>query len=110
MRIVKERFSVLEAGYIIFLLKPYYRNFSKRFVKAPKLYFYDTGLLCYLLRLKEEDLLLSPYKEALFESLIISECRNTIRTILRDWTFTFGKVAKELKWIFFLKPNKKYVL
>ena len=70
MRIVKERFSALEAGYIIFLLKPYYQNFSKRFVKAPKLYFYDTGLLCYLLRLKEEDLLLSPYKEALTEVIV----------------------------------------
>ena len=36
--------SVLEAGYVIFLLQPYHRNFGKRLVKTPKLYFHDTGL------------------------------------------------------------------
>ena len=73
-RTVKSWIAVLEASYIIFLLKPYYKNVSRRLVKNPKLYFYDTGLLCYLLRLREEDLLLSPYRGPIFESLIISEC------------------------------------
>lgn len=41
--------SLLEAGYVIFLLSPYHRNFGKRLVKMPKLYFYDTGLVSYLL-------------------------------------------------------------
>jgi len=41
--------SVLEASYIIFRLQPYFQNFGKRVIKSPKLYFYDTGLLCYLL-------------------------------------------------------------
>ena len=41
--------SILEQSYIIFLLQPYYSNSRKRLVKTPKVYFYDTGLLCYLL-------------------------------------------------------------
>lgn len=94
MRTVKEWLSVLEASYIIFLLKPYYRNFSKRLVKAPKLYFYDTGLLCYLLRLKEEDLPLSPYKGALFESLIISECMKYNKNYRKGLDFHFWKSSK----------------
>ena len=73
-RTVKAWISVLEASYIIFLFKPHHKNFSKKLVKTPKLYFYDTGLLCYLLRLRMEDLPLSPYKGAIFESLVISEC------------------------------------
>jgi len=45
---VKEWISVLEASYIIFRLLPHYRNFSKRLIKSPKLYFFDAGLLCWL--------------------------------------------------------------
>ncbi|MEQ1746836.1 MAG: ATP-binding protein [Saprospiraceae bacterium] len=41
--------SVLEASYLIFMLPPYFENFNKRIIKAPKLYFFDTGLLCHLL-------------------------------------------------------------
>jgi predicted AAA+ superfamily ATPase len=41
--------TILESSYILFLLPPYYENFSKRIVKTPKLYFYDTGLACFLL-------------------------------------------------------------
>lgn len=73
-RTIKAWLSVLEASYIIFLLKPHHKNFSKKLIKTPKLYFYDPGLLCHLMRLREEDLPLSPYKGAVFESLIISEC------------------------------------
>src|SRR3546814_16199765 len=41
--------GVLESSYIIYLLQPWYNNMNKRIVKAPKLYFYDTGLLCHFL-------------------------------------------------------------
>jgi uncharacterized protein len=47
----KSWLSALENSFLIFLLHPYHRNFSKRIVKTPKLYFYDTGLLCYLLKI-----------------------------------------------------------
>ncbi len=47
--------SALENSYIIFQLFPYHENFSKRIVKTPKLYFYDTGLLCHLLKITTRD-------------------------------------------------------
>ncbi|MFH1227125.1 MAG: ATP-binding protein [Planctomycetota bacterium] len=66
--------SVLESSYIIFLLKPYHKNFNKRLVKMPKLYFYDTGLACSLLGIQSKSQLDTHYlKGSLFESLIVSE-------------------------------------
>ncbi len=66
--------GILETSFIIFLLPPYYRNFNKRLVKSAKLYFYDTGLACYLLGMKEPAQIETYYqKGALFENLVISE-------------------------------------
>ena len=66
--------SVLEASFLILLLKPHYQNFRKRLFKAPKLYFIDTGLLCLLLRIhKAEDLYFHAARGAVFESFVISE-------------------------------------
>lgn len=71
---VKSWLSALESSYIIFLLHPYHENFSKRLVKTPKLYFYDTGLLSYLLGIKTpEDLHTHSIKGNLFENMIIAE-------------------------------------
>jgi predicted AAA+ superfamily ATPase len=65
---------VLEASYICFLLKPYYKNFNKRIIKSPKLYFYDTGIICSLLNIQSVDQLKNHYlKGNLFENLIIAE-------------------------------------
>ena len=66
--------SLLEASYIIHLLKPDHRNFSKRLIKTPKLYFYDTGLACSLLEIKSETQLNTHYlRGSLFENLVINE-------------------------------------
>ena len=66
--------SVLESSYIIHLLQPYYKNFDKRVVKSPKMYFYDTGLLCHLLKIKDVDQIKNnAYKGNLFENMIVSE-------------------------------------
>lgn len=66
--------SLLEASFIIFLLKPYFKNFNKRIIKSPKLYFYDTGIACTLLGIENQKQLLTHYlKGQLFENLIISE-------------------------------------
>lgn len=66
--------SVLEASYIVFLLQPYYKNFNKRLIKMPKLYFYDTGLACFLLGIQNEKQLLTHYLHGgLFESFVLSE-------------------------------------
>jgi predicted AAA+ superfamily ATPase len=67
-------FSVLEASYLVFALPPYYRNFSKRLVKTPKIYFYDTGLAAWLLGIQNpEQLSIHPMRGALFEALIVAE-------------------------------------
>lgn len=66
--------SVLEASHIIFLLQPHFNNFSKRLIKAPKLYFVDAGLAAYLLGVEEpEQLVRHPLKGHLFETFIVSE-------------------------------------
>jgi predicted AAA+ superfamily ATPase len=70
----KSWISVLEASYIIFLLHPHHKNFNKRLVKMPKLYFIDTGLASSLLGIHSENQLSSHYQRgALFENFIISE-------------------------------------
>jgi len=66
--------SVLQAGFIVYLLPPHYANFSKRLIKSPKLYFLDPGLLCYLLRIREpSDVLIHPLRGGIFETFILSE-------------------------------------
>ena len=71
---IKSWLSILEQSYLTFSLQPYYANAKKRLTKTPKLYYYDTGLLCYLLKIGSlEQLLESPYLGAVFENLIVSE-------------------------------------
>jgi len=66
--------SILESSYIVYRLQPYHRNFNKRLVKSPKLYFYDTGVACSLLGIREEDQVRLHYlKGSLFKNLIINE-------------------------------------
>lgn len=71
---IKSWISILESSYIIFLLPSYHKNYGKRLVKSPKIYFYDTGLLCYLLDLfDEKELKNADRYGVLFENLIIAE-------------------------------------
>ena len=64
--------GVLETSFIVFRLQPYHRNFNKRIVKMPKLYFYDTGLALALLGVENSSqLALHPFRGSLFENLVI---------------------------------------
>ena len=66
--------SALETSGIIYLLTPYHKNFGKRLVKSPKLYFIDTGLAAWLLGIRnKETLSLHPMRGALFESYVVIE-------------------------------------
>lgn len=66
--------TVLEAGYVAFRLPPFHANLSKRLTKAPKLHFYDSGLLCYLLGIRSPDQLVHhPLRGAIFESWAVAE-------------------------------------
>jgi uncharacterized protein len=70
----KEWLSLLESSYIVFFLQPYHQNFNKRLVKSPKLYFYDTGLLSFLLGIRTEaGLSDNRLKGNVFENMIVSE-------------------------------------
>ncbi len=71
---IKSWMSLLEASYIAFLLPPYYANLNKRLTKTPKVYFYDTGLLCFLLGIENPQQLVShPLKGAIFENMAVVE-------------------------------------
>jgi predicted AAA+ superfamily ATPase len=66
--------SVLRASYIIFPLKPYYRNLGKRQTKSPKIYFFETGLVSYLLGIRtSESVATHPLMGNLFENFVVSE-------------------------------------
>jgi len=70
----KRWLCILETSFIIKLLRPYHKNFNKRLIKSPKLYFIDSGLLCYLLGInKPEELLSHSSRGAIFESWVIAE-------------------------------------
>ncbi|NOY95903.1 MAG: ATP-binding protein [Chlorobi bacterium] len=66
--------ALLEQSFIVFLLRPFHKNFNKRLVKMPKLYFYDTGLVCSLLEIENTKQLNMHYlRGSLFENFIILE-------------------------------------
>lgn len=70
--------AILEASFQIFLLRPYFINLGKRLVKSPKVYFTDTGLLCYLVGLRDsEHAAAGPMGGALMENLVVAELFKT---------------------------------
>lgn len=70
----KDWLTLLQATSIVHLLEPYSRNLTKRVVKTPKLFFVDTGLLCYLLRIEGvEQLIHSPFAGHVFENMVVME-------------------------------------
>ncbi|MBL7822500.1 MAG: ATP-binding protein [Saprospiraceae bacterium] len=94
--------SVLETSYIVYQLQPYYANFNKRITKSSKLYFYDTGLLCHLLKIKDADSVkFSPYKGSLFENYVINEYikQNYHQNLLLDFWFWRDAIGHEVDLI-----------
>lgn len=71
---IKAWLSVLEASFLIYFLPPYYRNMNKRLIKAPKMYFYDSGLVCYLLGItRSAHVATHPQRGALVEGYVTGE-------------------------------------
>ncbi|MEZ5070624.1 MAG: ATP-binding protein [Bacteroidales bacterium] len=91
MKTVASWIGILETSFVLFRLQPYHKNFSKRIVKTPKLYFYDTGLAASLLGISSaNDLSVSPYRGNLFENLVVLEfLKNQIN---------FGKTTRLYFW------------
>ena len=71
---IREWLSILEASFLVFRLPPYHKNYNKRVVKNPKIYFTDTGLVCSLLGIREKEQIDYHFlKGALFETFVVSE-------------------------------------
>lgn len=84
--------SILETSFIAFRLPPYFNNFNKRIIKSPKLYFYDTGLACYLLGLTDYKQLKTHYlKGALFENFVLNELQKSVYNQNRTEQFYFWR-------------------
>ncbi|MBU0534586.1 ATP-binding protein [Patescibacteria group bacterium] len=99
---IKSWISVLEASYLIFLLKPYYKNFNKRLTKSPKLYFFDTGLAVNLLNITNPNQIEThPLKGNIFENLVISEiAKSTINKGKSDLGyFIRDKTGNEVDYV-----------
>lgn len=70
----KDWLNILESASIVYLLEPYSKNITKRVIKSPKLFFIDTGLLCYLLRIENaKQLIHSPFAGHIFENMVVME-------------------------------------
>ena len=71
---IQEWMNVLEASYIAFRLQPFYRNINKRLIKTPKIYFYDVGLVCFLLGIKTaQQVETHPLRGQIFENMVVCE-------------------------------------
>jgi len=100
--------SILETSFIIFFIKPYYKNFNKRLIKMPKLYFTDPGLASYLIRIQDiHHLSTHPFKGALFETFIIGELLKQQFNIGKDNNLYFwrDKLGHEIDCIIENKNN-----
>lgn len=96
---VKDWLQILEALGIIFYLHPYSNNLMKRLVKTPKLYFYDTGLVCYLTRWSNAEVLeYGAMNGAILENYVVSEIAKTyLNCGLEPYIYYYrDKDAKEI--------------
>lgn len=104
---VSEWLSILESSYIVFKLTPYYANLGKQLTKMPKVYFTDTGLLCYLLGLEAPAAMdNSPLKGMLFENMAIAELVKSRYNIGREPKINFYR-ERSGKEVDAIMPNEK---
>ncbi len=74
VKTIQSWIGLLENSFIVYLLKPHFKNYNKTIVKRPKLYFYDTGLVCNLLGIHTpQQLDLHPLRGFIFENMVVME-------------------------------------
>jgi len=89
---IKNWISILESNSIVYLLQPYHKNFGKRIIKSPKLYFLDCGLASYLSGLQSEEHLLSgPMVGALFETFVITNFLKRFKSLDNSFSLYYWK-------------------
>lgn len=90
--------SVLEASYLVFRLEPYFKNFGKRLVKSPKIYFTDVGFAAHLLRLDTvTEIQNSVVLGNLFENMIITDFKKKIYNTVSSDKLYFYRDSKGLE-------------
>lgn len=104
--------SILEASFIIYLLKPYHNNMGKRLVKTPKVYFYDNGLLCFLTGINTKEQLESGILTgAVFENFVITEMLKSIinKGVFGDLYFLRTSHGEEIDLIVDCNSSKIFI-
>jgi len=105
---VKNWLSILEASYLIKILRPLHNNFSKRYVKSPKAYFLDTGLACRLLGIRSsEEIEVHYLKGNLFENFVVAELHKEISSRNLDTDMFFYRTAQQNEIDLILKNSLK---
>lgn len=100
--------EILEATYVIYLLRPYHNNVSKRYIKSPKVYFIDTGLLCFLIGLHSADeLARSPFLGHVFENMVIMELVKRLSASARPYNLYFYRTLKGIEVDLLIESNGK---
>lgn len=101
VKAVADWLSVLQASGQIILLEPWFTNISKRMVKTPKVYFRDSGLLCFLLNLTDQTVLTSPLLGAVWETFVFSELRKLNAVLEEPVNFWYyrDQRAREIDFI-----------
>jgi predicted AAA+ superfamily ATPase len=101
--------SVLETSYLVYLLPPHYRNFNRRLIKMPKIYFYDVSIACSLLGIEGKKQLENHYlRGGLFENLVITELLKFRLTVTYLLTYIFGVTKAVMKLIVYMKWGTNY--
>jgi hypothetical protein len=107
---IKAWIGALEASGIVFLLSPFFANIGKRLVKAPKLYFADTGLLCHLLNITDQSACRnSPHFGAIWENLVFTELVKT-RQLVPGRSLFFYRDQNGVEIDFITEQNGKLSL
>lgn len=95
---IRSWIALLEASFIVFVLRPYYRNFGKRLVKAPKVYFTEPGLVAWLLGIRtEEQMATHPLAGSLFENMVVMEAVKARCNAAEDVNLHFYRASNGLE-------------
>jgi hypothetical protein len=106
----KDWLSILEASFLVFILRPYFVNIGKRLVKSPKVYFMDSGLLCYLVGLREaRHAADGPMGGAVFENLVAVELYKTLAHRGEEPVLYFWRTASGAEVDFVVETHSKLI-
>lgn len=106
---VSQWLSALEASNQITLLEPFFANVGKRLVKSPKLYFNDTGLLCFLLGLHADSFGSSPLTGPVWENFVLSELCKCLDLTHPEWTLWFYRDQQNREADFLIQGPYEYI-